>query len=263
MVTVLAAVMILFASCGNDEAEVIPRKKMARIYAEMLVTDQWITATPGVRMIADTSLVYEPILEKYGYDSEDYRKSVDVYMDDPERFARIFRTTGELIDIRLKEVEKQQAILDAIAKLPRVESDFKVEDYVPYWGDEPYVHYYDSLDVVYDSLKMYRLVSIERGDTLYDRIRMIRPALDSLANADSLKIDSLKVDSLKVDSLMIAPLKKEAPAKKVPKKEAPKKEVSRKDPPKNSYKMDTSKIKRFRSTADSTKSAAFKKLDIE
>ena len=57
---------MLSVSCRKDEAEVIPRSKMAEIYAEMLVTDQWITTTPGIRMIADTSLVYEPILEKYG-----------------------------------------------------------------------------------------------------------------------------------------------------------------------------------------------------
>ncbi len=253
MVTVLAAAMILFASCGNDEAKVIPRKKMARIYAEMLVTDQWITATPGMRMIADTSLVYEPILEKYGYDSEDYRKSIDAYMDDPERFARIFRTTAELIGVQIKELEKQQAILDAIAKLPRVESDFKVEEYVPYWGDEPYVHYYDSLDVVYDSLKMYRLVPIERGDTLYDRIRMIRPAPDSLANADSLKVDSLKVDPLKIDSL-----KTDLPEKAVPKGN-PSKNGSAKD----SYKVDPLRIKPFRKPSDSTKSDAFRKIDLE
>lgn len=64
--------VIVFASCGKDEAEVIPRGKLAEIYAEMLVTDQWISSTPGMRMIADTSLVYEPILEKYGYDNLDY-----------------------------------------------------------------------------------------------------------------------------------------------------------------------------------------------
>ncbi len=199
----LAAMMILFASCGRNEAKVIPRKKMARIYAEMLVTDQWVISTPGVRHIADTSLVYEPILEKYGYDSEDYRKSIDKYMDDPERFARIFRTSAEILDERIAELKRQQEVLDAIAKLPRVESDFKIGDYVPYWNGEHYVHYVDSLDVVYDSTLMYRLVSIERGDTLYDRIRMI--IVDSLAVSDSLAAkDSLAVkDSLVVKDIPI------------------------------------------------------------
>ena len=60
------ALLIGLASCSGGRDKVIPRAKLAEIYAEMLVTDQWITSTPGVRREADTSLVYEPILEKYG-----------------------------------------------------------------------------------------------------------------------------------------------------------------------------------------------------
>ncbi len=202
MLIAVLAVMTLFASCGKDEAEVIPRRKLAEIYAEMLVTDQWITSTPGVRLIADTSLVYEPILEKYGYDSEDYRKSIDKYMDDPERFARIFRSTGEILEERIEDLKKEQKRLDLLAMLPKIKSDFKVEEFVPYWGGEPYVHYYDSLDVYLDSAtRVYKYVSIDRADTIYDRIRMIKPEPADTLAIDTLKADSLKVDSLKVDSL--------------------------------------------------------------
>ena len=169
IVFLLAALVMLAASCRKDGAEIIPRGKLAEIYAEMLVTDQWIMTTPGVRLIADTTLVYEPILQKYGYDSDDYRKSIDYYMNDPERFARIFRSTVEIIDNQIAELKHEQAILDAIAKLPKVVSDFRVGDYVPYLDDEPYLHFYDSLDVVIDSATlMYGLVSIERSDTLFD-----------------------------------------------------------------------------------------------
>ncbi len=213
----LAAVMILFASCNRNEAEIIPRKKLAKIYAEMLVTDQWVISTPGIRHIADTSLVYEPILEKYGYNSEDYRKSIDFYMNDPERFSRIFRTTGEILESELVELRKEQERQIAMSKLPKVRIEFDMGEFVPYLDGEPYVHYYDSLDVVMDSAtRMYRLSSIERADTLYDRIRMIivdsLGVVDSLALADSLAVadslaaaDSLKkikaADSLRFDSL--------------------------------------------------------------
>lgn len=191
IVFLLAAVMMLAASCRKDEAEVIPRGKLSKIYAEMLVTDQWIITTPGVRLIADTTLVYEPILQKYGYDSDDYRKSIDYYMNDPERFARIFRTTAEIIDNQIAELRREQAVLDAKAKLPKVESDFKVGDYVPYLDGEPYLHFYDSLDVVVDSATlMYRLVSIERSDTLFDGLKIVlRDSLnvtDSIAARDSI-----------------------------------------------------------------------------
>jgi len=193
------------------------------------VTDQWIMTTPGVRLIADTTLVYEPILQKYGYDSDDYRKSIDYYMNDPERFARIFRSTVEIIDGQIAELKHEQAILDAIAKLPKVVSDFKVGDYVPYLDGEPYLHFYDSLDVVIDSATlMYRLVSIERSDTLFDGLKIVLrdslnvsdsiPSKDSLMQADSiLKIsdaDSIRIqfDSLKLKTVparVVMHLKKE------------------------------------------------------
>ena len=65
-ISAVFAVLLLIVSCSGDNGKVIPRSKLAEIYAEMFMTDQWIISTPGVRQIADTSLVYEPILEKYG-----------------------------------------------------------------------------------------------------------------------------------------------------------------------------------------------------
>lgn len=207
-IAALAVLMCgIISSCGKDDTKVIPRKKMARIYAEMLMTDQWITSTPGIRMIADTSLVYEPILEKYGYDSDDYRRSIDAYMDDPERFARILRTTGEILQERISELRKQQILLDMKANLPVLKYDISWDEFFPYMFDEPYVHNYDSLAFEPDSaMWIYRLKSIERADTIYDRIRMI--ILDSLEVNDSLTpADSLVLaDSLAIVDSIAKPL---------------------------------------------------------
>ena len=203
----------IIASCEKDGAKVIPRGKLSKIYAEMLVTDQWILATPGMRMIADTSLVYEPILEKYGYDSEDYRKSMDVYMDDPERFSRILRTTGDILKERIKELSKQQRLLELKGKLPKLVYDIDWNEFFPYIFDEPYVHYYDSVSFEPDStLWIYRIQSIERADTIYDRLRMV--VLDSLSVKDSVpQLDSfsLKGTLAVVDSLSVQEM--EEPAK--------------------------------------------------
>ena len=106
--------MLLFSSCLKEEDKVIPKGKLAKIYAEMLLTDQWIQDTPGIRYVADTSLIYEPILEKYGYDKMDYLHTVDRYLDDPERFSRIWRETSDILDARLKEAKKRRAALDDV-----------------------------------------------------------------------------------------------------------------------------------------------------
>lgn len=202
---------VLFTSCSKSEVEVIPRDKMADIYMEMFMTDQWITSTPGMRMIADTSLVYEPILQKYGYDKADYMHSVDFYMDDPERFARILRETSENLDKRIKHLHKlqkqQKQKEEAAKKLERFLGDYKFEEYFPYMGDESYVHYYDSLTFELDTLAVYRLIPIETADTLYDRLVMVLRA-DTVCVCDTVAVkDSVSVEIKVAEQVDTIPVK--------------------------------------------------------
>ena len=203
------ATLLILVSCIGGRDKVIPRAKLAEIYAEMFITDQWISSTHSVRRQADTSLVYEPILAKYGYTSADYRHSVDKYMNDPERFSRILRTTGEILDKKLKvlndremelaRLKDRQEYLESL----RFEADFHAEEFFPYLFDEPYIHYYDSLDVKPDStLMVYRLINVNRTDTLYDGIRMVLK--DTLAVKDTVAVkDTLSVK----DTLEVKPMR--------------------------------------------------------
>ena len=84
---------------------------MAKIYAEMLITDQWINTVPSLRVVADTSLVYEPILKKYGYTSADYRTSVEYYLNDPDDFADIMRETIKILDKKLAKLHDKKGDL--------------------------------------------------------------------------------------------------------------------------------------------------------
>lgn len=192
---VLAALLLCFA-CSDDESKVIPRGKMAKIYAEMLVMDQWAVSDSRLRQKADTSLIYEPIFEKYGYDGEDYRASVEYYMNDPERFSRILRESADILDARIEELKNLKQDLMRQEKINRLITDFEISDFYPYLSSEPYVHYYDSLAVELDTLSTYRLVSIERADTLYDCLRMIVQT-DTLKNA--VKEEDAQKDSVAVE----------------------------------------------------------------
>ena len=205
----LSFAAVVFSSCNMSEEKVIPRGKLARIYAEMLMTDQWIQSTPGVRLIADTSLVYVPVLESHGYTTEDYMRSVDEYMEDPERFSRILRHTSDILEKRLKELRKLQGEIEEARLAARIKTNFKAEELFPYLGDEPYVHYYDSIAFVPDSTTlMYMLVPIERADTTYDQLRMI------------IRTDSLATDSLKTEApgeVLVEELKEEVKKEEEPK----------------------------------------------
>lgn len=200
----LLVLLMLLPSCGGRKDKVIPRSKLAEIYAEMMLVDQWMIANPTFRQQADTSLVYEPILNEYGYTSADYRKSVDVYMNDPERFARILRTTAQVLDRKLLALQAQRTEEQRLEALRQLKESMKIEvaidmgEFFPYLDDQPYVQYYDSLAIDLDTLAIYRFRNIDRGDTIYRDLRMV--ILDSLAVKDSLAVnDTLAIkDTLAV-----------------------------------------------------------------
>lgn len=211
----LASIMFLASSCGKDEARVIPRSKLAKVYADMLVMDQWIQNKPGLRTIADTSLVYEPILEKYGYNSEDYQYSVEHYMKDPERYSRILRSTASILEKELKYLRKHQVELQLQEKLQKEIEKYEItmfQFYDEFVTEDGLRNLSDSVDVVWDTTyNAHRFRRLPRTDTIYEGPRMIVKdtvaVIDTLAVSDSLALaDSLTVkDSLlKMTSLSLS-----------------------------------------------------------
>lgn len=215
---IFIALTFLVASFSLDSCRkegVIKEDVLSQIYAEMLMTDQWINSTAGVRLIADTSLVYEPILKKYGHTSADYRISVEHYLKDPEEYADIMKGTVKILDKRLTELRKlkgeQQQDKERLDFVKKVAKDIRLSRewmFVDKLSDERY-GMVDSLSVVWDSLSYcYNMVSVpwserkEGVDSLSASDSI--PALDSIPPLDSLQVlDTLALpDSLEVaDSL--------------------------------------------------------------
>ncbi|MBR5384832.1 MAG: DUF4296 domain-containing protein [Bacteroidales bacterium] len=110
-IALLVLALAAMASCGRGE-HIISRGDMARIYADMYMTDQWILVNPDYRRLADTTLVYNPVFEKYGYDTDDYIASVRYYMRDPERFSKILKQTSRILDAEARKVAKLQEAID-------------------------------------------------------------------------------------------------------------------------------------------------------
>lgn len=188
---------------------VIDEDVLSQIYADMLMTDQWISSTAGVRLIADTSLVYEPILKKYGHTSADYRNSVEHYLKDPEEYADIMKGTVDILEKRLTELRE----LKGIQQQNKERADFLKEvsknvamdpSWVFFnWLEDERYGLIDSLSIQWDTLtNSFRMKTlpwsekIERPDSL--------SVTDSIASLDSLHVlDSLaRPDSLEIlDSL--------------------------------------------------------------
>lgn len=190
LVVLALAVGLSLASCGKKE-RVIPREKMAEIYAEMYVLDQWLDENRSLRREADTSLVYAPVLDKYGYTYDDYLNSVNVYMKDPTRYSRILRRTSEILGSRLTELKvekkaqedalKESRRLDSLRNLIHLNVDSLMNSMVRTAPS-------DSLVTVFDSLGFVDFRFVQTSDTTYDGPAMVIRR-DSLAvAADSLVV---------------------------------------------------------------------------
>ena len=193
--------LILFSSCSSGEGKIISRSDLAEIYAEMFLADQWIAARPELRRNADTSLVYEPILNKYGYTTQDYVHTIDKYMDDPERYSRILRSTVEIFDRQLKELEAKKVEYERLEEIRKhleqvraeVSAYIRYKTFYPDTTRKDYDHIPDSLTVQIDSNRIYCLDLIFRHDSLIEGPKLV--AVDTVEIADTAGVaDTLKID---------------------------------------------------------------------
>lgn len=173
----------IMASCAR-KARVIPRSKLEKIYMEMLLVDQWIGLEWSNTRVADTSVVYEQIFEKYGYTSNDYRKSVSYYMEDPDRFAKIFEnisnaltTKANIIDKEQKDREKADSIRNVI-----ISRNFRRAEIFFY---KDVLSYKDSILFYFDSIGIVRSKPVESDSLFMGPELVIKERRDSILLEDS------------------------------------------------------------------------------
>ena len=110
------------AACKGPR--VIPKDTLTDIYVDMFLVDQMVRDEniPQVRM--DTLLVYEPIFEKYGYDTDDYLYTVRKSLRDPERFSKVFEEVAKRLEVEVEDlneiIERQNTLAVNQGKHPPV-----------------------------------------------------------------------------------------------------------------------------------------------
>ena len=199
--------MLLLLLCGTGchRAVVIPKEDMASIYAEMMVMDQWIKINHMSRQ-ADTTLVYLPIIEKYGYTMEDWQKSVGKYSSQPAKYSKIFDRTGEILKKHLDSLDKVERLQSRRDSIKKVHESYKIPRFTDLQSQLPPDRARDTITLISDTLGVWVLGDATRDTTFKGPLLIIkeRSGADSLQRAglDSLKVaaDSIsaKVDSTKI-----------------------------------------------------------------
>ncbi len=117
MVFLAAAVCsVALVSCSH-KGRVIPESKLTDIYAEIFLSDQWLSSHYTSRKQADTTLFYEPIFRKYGYTVKDYDASVKHYIKKPDDYAKILKSAALKLDNKAKYLHKVEDYYSARKKV--------------------------------------------------------------------------------------------------------------------------------------------------
>lgn len=198
-----AAVVVLVAMTGcHRRDKLIPKDKLANIYVDLFLADQWLTKNENYHK-ADTSFVYEPIFRRYGYTSDDYRHSMDHYIQDPEKYERILKKSMVRVEARLKELKAERDRRELLQKLRDAILAYSPEKiyYLTRVGN-PYTFVEDSLAFYVDSAGGVWNFDPQVGmDTVFAGPQLLYEELDSVALA---KRDSTAhvLDSLKKEKLL-------------------------------------------------------------
>ena len=148
-------------------------------------------------LIADTTLFYEPILEEYGYTKADYVKSVGKYMEDPEKFADIFKESKKILDDHIFELtaeKRRVAKQDSLARVYASMTFLRPPIYRDIARDSIRL---DTVSVELDSNGIFSWERI-RPDTLYYGPRFVVKAdVDSLQQANDVAAEAKKPEGKK------------------------------------------------------------------
>lgn len=194
-ICICAILFLALFSCGK-RARIIPKKEMAKIYAELYIADQWLISHSNYRSQADTSFFYEPIFQKYGYTTEDYRESVYHYLKDAKRYSAILESSADIIKEKLDVLKAIQKAEDL--KRKRLE---RIADY-EYYDEFEDISYFNLLK---DDVLIPNTVKVELDSSKLNKTVVIKVFRDTLSfeQAFERKFDELKTsaesDSLKIN----------------------------------------------------------------
>ena len=128
-IVVSAALLAALCGCGRP-SRVISAEKMTRIYQDMFLADQWLRDNADARKVADTTLFFDPIFRKYGYSFEDYDRSVQYYLEHPDRYTKILNRAADRLR---KEGDRMQKAADALTardlELDRFRRSYQRKDF--------------------------------------------------------------------------------------------------------------------------------------
>ena len=185
----LHIVLVLVVAAACQGPRVIPKDTLTDIYTDMFLADQQVRKMNIPRPQMDTMLLYEAVFEKYGYNTDDYLYSVQHYLKDPERFAKVFDAVAKRLEGEVKSldelIERQNRESNKMRKkYPQIDSLLAPFSKESFYAGQARMERDTALYAA-----LYRLVAIQE-----DTLMMPVDSVEARAVRDSLK--AAKEDAL-------------------------------------------------------------------
>jgi hypothetical protein len=106
--------IIILLSCSRD---VIGEHDMVVIIAELHKADRYVNVNYQLLREADTTRVYEAVLNKYDYSTADFVRSLDYYLERPGKLKSIY--------LRAKsQIDQEDELVEQLIELEKREESF-------------------------------------------------------------------------------------------------------------------------------------------
>lgn len=119
-ITAILASLLLLSSCNQG---LIPRGKLSKIISDIYLSDKYLSSNQEKLTIADSAMLYEPILNSYGYTSEDFIKTIAYYVERPAKLKTVYLKAQEslqeeldIVNIQLTQEGKADSLRMAIIR---------------------------------------------------------------------------------------------------------------------------------------------------
>ncbi|MDD2584204.1 MAG: DUF4296 domain-containing protein [Bacteroidales bacterium] len=167
--SILIIVLFLITSCKGD---LIPRKEMSYIIADIYKADRYVTSQYELLLAADSIQIYEAVFNHYGYTGAEFTNTIEHYLSRPTKLKEIYAGAKAIVEeqeIQVSNDLKYKNRLDSIRViytrlLKKAESVVKLlpEERAVRWILEPLKYarwsfsYNDSIRELYENPQMTR-----------------------------------------------------------------------------------------------------------
>ena len=106
--------LLILTSCGESR---IPKQKLSKIIADIYISDKYVTANQELMRAVDTSFLYEPIFNKYGYTTRDFVYTINYYVERPSKLRPVYLEAKQILQVELGKAEaelKQERYQDSL-----------------------------------------------------------------------------------------------------------------------------------------------------